>query len=537
MNDETKEVTKWEKLPSEMRAQMLAQEQSMFFNVAKFEHAQRIADMFAKSTMVPEQFRGNVGNCMIALNYAARLNADPFMIMQTLYVVKGRPGIEGKLVKALIDQSDLFSTPLDFQWLDDKDREIAEQEVAADANRAEYGCRAYATHAASGKVLRGPKITWKLVKAEGWYGKPESKWKTIPEIMFAYRAASWFANRHCPGLKLGMMTTEEIVDAIELKPQENGSFAVHQPQPAQKEDPVAALNRKVSERTPPPPISGAPAPAPAPETAPTDPGAGPASSDPAPGENATTQALLQTFDAAVEKTGIPVSFVNGYLFEQIRDKGYKNVEEAKLAGAKDGRLGETIKEIEAYANQEASKQDGSAEQPNSKPHPIVQADGPVQEKEFLTLKSTGMQSLMNSEKFCRRLLTSGDDVTAAFALKAKKLLGAFSWDAVRKTANLTPTGAPQSLPEAPPAEKPVTPPAEPAWMTREERAELDNWIDKDTNMGWGRFMEWALATGVAVTGERDGKPFRAITAEAANKILADKAGYLKAIVKWHNEKV
>jgi len=31
----------------------------------------------------------------------------------------------------------------------------------------------------------------------------------MPEVMFHYRAASWFANRHCPEVKMGFMTTEE----------------------------------------------------------------------------------------------------------------------------------------------------------------------------------------------------------------------------------------------------------------------------------------------------------------------------------------
>ena len=35
---------------------------SLFFDVAKFELAQRVAKIFAGSTMVPDQFKNNIGN-------------------------------------------------------------------------------------------------------------------------------------------------------------------------------------------------------------------------------------------------------------------------------------------------------------------------------------------------------------------------------------------------------------------------------------------------------------------------------------------
>ena len=43
-------------------------ERSMFFDVEAFEFAQRVAKVFAESSMVPDHFKNNIGNCMIALN-------------------------------------------------------------------------------------------------------------------------------------------------------------------------------------------------------------------------------------------------------------------------------------------------------------------------------------------------------------------------------------------------------------------------------------------------------------------------------------
>jgi|GEM_PF-1152971 len=185
---------------------LVLNEGSLFYNIALFEHIQRVAKIFASSTMVPAHFRGNLGNCLIALDYAARIKANPFMVMQNMYIVHGRPGIEGKLVIALINQSGRFE-PLQFE-------------------QDENGCRAFAKEKKSGKILKGPKVTWEMVKAEGWdqpkqmkdgKGVIKSKWETMPELMFMYRSAAFFARTHCPEVLLGMLTTEEIEDIIETR--------------------------------------------------------------------------------------------------------------------------------------------------------------------------------------------------------------------------------------------------------------------------------------------------------------------------------
>lgn len=226
MSENQLEVADKTKLPAELRARMLEGQESIFFNVALFEHAQRVAEMFAKSTMLPKQFQGNVGNCMIALNYAVRIKADPFMVAQTMYIIHDKPGIEGKLVAALINQSGKYRDPLEYEWLNEKDQRVERFVVVNDQKRDGRGCRAVTVDARSGKPVIGPKVTWEVVHAEGWHGKPGSKWKTIPEIMFMYRAASWFANVHCPEVKLGMQTTEELkdMDAVDLRQDHTGTF-------------------------------------------------------------------------------------------------------------------------------------------------------------------------------------------------------------------------------------------------------------------------------------------------------------------------
>lgn len=236
------EQAKYENLPAEQRANMLSDQKSMLFNVALFEHAQRIAKLYASSDMVPSHFRQNIGNCFIALNYAHRIGADEFMVMQNMYVVHGRPGLEGKLVIALVNQSKKYKHPgLKYEIRGD----ITKPGKEAD------GIRAYAIDAQTGERVDGPWITWATVNAEGWYSKKgpsgsinDNKWRTMPEVMFTYRAASWFANKNCPEVKMGMATVEELQDVINVYETAPGKYE----QPETTEDLEARILKKNGER-------------------------------------------------------------------------------------------------------------------------------------------------------------------------------------------------------------------------------------------------------------------------------------------------
>lgn len=171
---------------------------SLFFDVTRFEFAQRVAEVFARSTMVPEQFRGNIGNCVIALNLADRMMCDPFMLMQNMYIVHGKPGIEAKLAIALVNNTGKF-TPIQYKYNDSK-----------------TSCFAFAKRIPSNELCEGVEVTLQMAKDEGWSTKSGSKWKTMPTLMLQYRSATFFARAYCPESLLGMRTREELQDVIDV---------------------------------------------------------------------------------------------------------------------------------------------------------------------------------------------------------------------------------------------------------------------------------------------------------------------------------
>jgi hypothetical protein len=155
----------------------------------------RAAQMLAKSNLVPEAYRNKPEDCLIALDLANRQNLSPMMVMQNLYVVKGRPAWSGSFCAAAINGCGKFS-PLEYVFVED----------------GGGGCFARATRLSTGAVCVSDTITMQMAKDEGWLGKSGSKWATMPRQMMMYRAASFFARAHCPEVLLGIQTAEEVQD-------------------------------------------------------------------------------------------------------------------------------------------------------------------------------------------------------------------------------------------------------------------------------------------------------------------------------------
>ena len=166
-----------------------------------FQLAQRVATALSKSTLIPKDYQNNLPNCLVALNMANRLNADPLMVMQNLYVVHGRPAWSSQFLIATANKSGKFS-PLRYRFTGTKGKD-------------DFGCVCSAVDRETGEVLEGTEITIGMAKAEGWHDKSGSKWKTMPEQMLRYRAAAFFVRCYAPELSLGLSTREEVEDIVD----------------------------------------------------------------------------------------------------------------------------------------------------------------------------------------------------------------------------------------------------------------------------------------------------------------------------------
>lgn len=211
-----------------------------FNSVASFALLQRASALLAASTLVPKDYQNNLPNCVIALNMAARLGADPLLVMQNLYLVHGKPGWSSQFLIATFNQSGRF-TAMRFEFFGDK---------ATDG----WGCRAWANEKDTGDRLTGADVTIGIAKSEGWYNRQGSKWQTMPQQMLMYRAASWFVRTTAPELSMGLQTAEELGDVFEATRRGDGTFVVDaatgEIKPVEPKTPAEAVTAKLRAAAP-----------------------------------------------------------------------------------------------------------------------------------------------------------------------------------------------------------------------------------------------------------------------------------------------
>jgi len=224
-----------------------------FGSLQSFELAIRQAKLLSSSTLVPAQYRGviekkkggnityeqndnAIPNCVIAINMASRMGADPLMVMQNLYIVEGRPSWSSQWIIAAINGCGRFS-PLRFELTDNGKKEV-EYTVTewVDNNRQNrkvkdtiqnLSCVAWAVEKETGERITSPTVTIEMAVKEGWYQKNGSKWQTMPEVMLRYRTASFFGKLYAPELLMGLQTVEEMQDVvIDATPDGRGGYSV-----------------------------------------------------------------------------------------------------------------------------------------------------------------------------------------------------------------------------------------------------------------------------------------------------------------------
>jgi hypothetical protein len=171
---------------------------TMWNDKGELDRAWRAAGMLSRSELVPDTYKGKQENCLIALDIAGRVGWSPMAVMQNLYIVKGKPSWSGQACIAMINGCGRF-TPVSFRW-------------QGEQGKNNWGCVAVSTRTKDGVICESAPVTWQMALDEGWVNKPGSKWKTMPEQMFMYRAGAFFARVHCPDVLQGIYVQGEVED-------------------------------------------------------------------------------------------------------------------------------------------------------------------------------------------------------------------------------------------------------------------------------------------------------------------------------------
>ena len=195
------------------------------FQFGNFIEAMNAADLLARSAIVPDLYRyvdsnGNHNqnanaNCLLALNMAQRMGYDPLMIMQNLYVIKGRPAWSSQFVTAAINCCGRF-TALNYEEKDLGKKEVKYYNDIVKID--DMSCVAWAIDKSTGERVESIAITIEMAVKEGWYTKKDSKWKTMAKQMLRYRAAAFFGRSYVPDILMGIYPKDEVEDFLDVAP-------------------------------------------------------------------------------------------------------------------------------------------------------------------------------------------------------------------------------------------------------------------------------------------------------------------------------
>ena len=166
-------------------------------NKEQFNQLLRAADMVSKTSIIPATYQNKPQDCFIAIEMANRMGVSPMVVMQNMYVVKGKPSWAGQACTMLINSCGKFK---DVKHI-----------YTGTKGTEDRGCYVRAIRIEDGEEVCGVEVTMQMAKAEGWTSNP--KWRNMPELMLAYRASAFFARVYCPEALMGVQTSEEVIDA------------------------------------------------------------------------------------------------------------------------------------------------------------------------------------------------------------------------------------------------------------------------------------------------------------------------------------
>ena len=163
----------------------------------QFDQLLRAANMLSQTSIIPATYQGKPQDCFVALEMATRMGVSPLVVMQNMYVVKGKPAWAGQACTMFINSCGKFTQV----------KHVYTGEKGTDSR----GCYVTAIRISDGIQVNGVEVTLAMAKAEGWTAN--TKWRTMPELMLAYRASAFFARVHCPEALMGVQLADEIYDA------------------------------------------------------------------------------------------------------------------------------------------------------------------------------------------------------------------------------------------------------------------------------------------------------------------------------------
>lgn len=154
-----------------------------------FDQALTFSQYLADSDMVPKDYKGKPGNCLIAMQWGAEVGLKPLQALQNLAVINGRPALWGDSVIAIVRGS-----PLCEYVIETDDGQTATCKVKR-----------------RGEPEQIRTFSMDDARAAGLAGK-QGPWTQFPKRMRQMRARAFALRDVFPDVLRGLPVAEEIMD-------------------------------------------------------------------------------------------------------------------------------------------------------------------------------------------------------------------------------------------------------------------------------------------------------------------------------------
>ena len=152
------------------------------------DQAIALAEMMARSKLVPRHLQGSVGDCFLVVEQATRWRMSPFAVAQATSVIQGKLMYEGKLVAAAVHTSGATATRLDY----------------------EYGGEGEGRWVKVSAVRAGETTPRDVVVKYAEAKTDNQHWRKQPDQQLSYHGARVWARRWTPEVILGVYAPEEM---------------------------------------------------------------------------------------------------------------------------------------------------------------------------------------------------------------------------------------------------------------------------------------------------------------------------------------
>ncbi|MCZ2496400.1 hypothetical protein GN316_06495 [Xylophilus sp. Kf1] len=167
----------------------LAPRQQFDLSPQSFEQAITFSNYLAESDLVPKDFKGKPGNCLIAMQWGSELGLKPLQALQNLAIINGRPSLWGDAVIALVRGSPLCESVIE----------------------TDDGHTATCVVKRRGEPQQSRTFSMDDAKAAGLVGK-QGPWSQYPKRMRQMRARAFALRDVFPDVLRGLPVAEEIMD-------------------------------------------------------------------------------------------------------------------------------------------------------------------------------------------------------------------------------------------------------------------------------------------------------------------------------------